>query len=208
MKEMSLSMAIQHFTHIHPLTKVDGQGGFICNGCNTYGFGTTYRCVTCDYDLHDHCATCPPTLLSFMHPQHELQRVFRGPDQRQLKEHRCDICDESVEGLYYHCEPCDFDVHPLCTQLPQQVRHVPHPDHQLELSHSGASNTCEVCRGAIRSWRYKCGLCRLSVHMECVKSSASTGAATQQRYIALQPQSHHSQYNQPHYTQLHHSQYN
>ncbi|VVB02555.1 unnamed protein product [Arabis nemorensis] len=200
---MSSSRLVQHFTHVHPLTKVDGFGEFICNGCKTYGFGKTYRCVSCNYDLHDHCATCPPTLLSFMHPQHPLRLFFRGPEQTQRNRRLCDICDESVEGLYYHCEPCGFDVHPLCTRLPQHVRHVPHPAHDLELSNWGASNTCQVCRGTIRSWRYKCGLCRLDVHMECVTTSAAAGPATQQRGFRSQPQFHHSQYYQP-YNYNHH----
>ncbi|KFK36673.1 hypothetical protein AALP_AA4G154900 [Arabis alpina] len=177
---MSCSKPIQHFTHVHPLTKVDGDIEFICDGCNTYGFGETYRCVSCNYDLHEHCATCPPTHLSFMHPQHELRRVFREPDEGLKDRRLCDICYESVEGLYYHCVPCGFDVHPLCTQLPQYVRYVPHPAHALELSPSGASNTCQVCRNTIQSWRYKCGQCRLDVHIECV-TSASAGRPSKRR---------------------------
>ncbi|KAG7569558.1 Protein kinase C-like phorbol ester/diacylglycerol-binding domain [Arabidopsis thaliana x Arabidopsis arenosa] len=194
---------VQHFTHIHPLTKVDGYGEFTCGGCKTYGFGKTYRCTWCDYNLHDHCATCPSTLVSFMHPQHELRLVFREPEHTQQNKRMCDICDESAEGLYYQCEPCGFDVHPLCTQLPQHVRHVPHPAHPLELSQWGASSICMVCRGAIRSWRYKCGPCGLDVHMECVNSSASVAATEiQQRCFGPpQPQYYHSQYyyHQPYY---------
>lgn len=158
--------AIQHCIHIHPLTVVN-VGDFICDGCNTHGSGMTYCCANCDYHLHDYCATCPPTIHSFMHPQHELGLVFNGP------EHVCNICHELVEGFYYRCEACDFDVHPLCTGLPQHVRHVDHPAHLLELSHSEANNTCMVCCRAIRSWRYKCGPCGLDVHMECINSSPS-----------------------------------
>ncbi|CAH2058876.1 unnamed protein product [Thlaspi arvense] len=133
---------VQHFTHIHPLTKVEGLGEFICNGCKTYGCGEAYRCAPCNYDLHEYCATCPPSLLSFMHPEHELRLVFKGPEQTQQNRRMCDICDELAEGLYYQCEACGLDVHPLCSQLPQKVSHVPHPAHPLELSHAGASNMC------------------------------------------------------------------
>ncbi|CAL9235943.1 unnamed protein product [Arabidopsis halleri] len=189
---------VQHFTHIHRLTKVDGYGEFTCGGCKTYGFGKTYRCTHCDYNLHDHCATCPSTLSSFMHPQHKLRLVFKGPAQTHQNGRMCDICDESAEGLYYQCEPCGFDVHPLCTQLPQRVRHVPHPAHLLELSHWGASNNCIVCRGEIKSWRYKCGPCRVDVHMECVDSSTSVAATgIQQRGFGQQFE--FSQYHQPYY---------
>ncbi|KAG2332570.1 hypothetical protein Bca52824_003750 [Brassica carinata] len=186
---MSSSRSDQyHFTHIHPLTKVDGYGEFTCGGCKTYGFGKTYRCSWCDYNLHEHCATCPPTILSFMHPQHELQQVFRGPEQTHHEKRMCDICDEPVEGLFYQCHPCGFDVHPLCTRLPQHVRHVPHSVHLLELSRWGASSTCMVCSGPIRSWRYRCGPCGLDVHMEC-------------RCYGSQPHYYHPSqyYNQPYY---------
>lgn len=190
---------VQHFTHNHPLTKVDGYGEFTCGGCKTYGFGKTYRCAWCDYNLHDQCATCPATLLSFMHPQHKLRLVFRGPEHTHQNNRRmCDICDESVEGLYYHCEPCSFDVHPLCTKLPQHVRHVPHPDHLLELNYWGASNTCMVCNNAIRSWRYKCGPCGLDVHMECVDSPESS--EENQWHNGSKPHSHPSQYNNQEHT--------
>ncbi|CAA7052229.1 unnamed protein product [Microthlaspi erraticum] len=192
---------VQHFTHNHPLTKVDGYGEFTCGACKTYGFGKTYRCAWCDYNLHDQCATCPSTLLSFMHPQHKLRLVFRRPEHTHQNNRRmCDICDEPTEGLYYHCEPCGFDVHPICTKLPQHVSHVHHSAHPLELSHWGASNTCMVCHGAIRSWRYKCGPCRLDVHMECVDTSASSVAARgiQQRCYGQQPYFHPYQ---PYYNQ-------
>lgn len=107
--------AVQHFSHIHPLTVVTGYGEFICDGCNTRGNGKTYRCAQCDYDLHDYCATCPPTLLSFKHPQHVLYLVMDGP------EHICNICYGIVEGFYYRCKACNFDVHPLCTGLMESV---------------------------------------------------------------------------------------
>ncbi|KAJ0088002.1 hypothetical protein Patl1_31792 [Pistacia atlantica] len=27
----------------------------------------------------------------------------------------CDVCRDGVEGLFYRCKECEFDVHPLCT---------------------------------------------------------------------------------------------
>ncbi|XP_033146007.1 uncharacterized protein LOC117133586 [Brassica rapa] len=112
---MSPSKAEEVVQHIHPLTKVDGVGRYICDGCKTEGFGRTYRCSSCNYDLHEYCATCPPTLLSMYHAQHELRLIH---DRRG-----CDICDETTDGLFYQCEPCGFDVHPLCTQQPPKVSH-------------------------------------------------------------------------------------
>ncbi|CAH2058875.1 unnamed protein product [Thlaspi arvense] len=197
MSSLGEQQAVQHFIHVHPVTKVEGFGGFKCNGCKTYGFGKTYRCIPCNYDLHEYCATCPPTLLSFLHPEHELQLVFKGPAQTPQDRRGCNICHELAEGLYYQCEPCGFEVHPLCSQLPKKVTHVPHRTHPLELSHMGASNMCMVCQGAIRSWRYKCGPCRFDVHMACVNSSASAARSIQQTSSGPQACVPPSQYHQP-----------
>ncbi|KAG2309281.1 hypothetical protein Bca52824_029029 [Brassica carinata] len=200
----SLRSEIKHFTHIHPLTKVDNSGKFKCNGCKTYGIGKSYRCSSCDYDLHEYCAICPPTLLSFMHPKHKLKLVFKEPAMTNQDRRGCNICHELIEGLNYQCEACGFDMHPICSQLPQNVTHVPHPAHPLELSHQGASNTCNVCHGAIRSWRYKCDPCRLDVHMECVNSSASAARGIQQRSFGTQPYFQRSnQYQQPYFQPSH-----
>ncbi|KAA8518950.1 hypothetical protein F0562_016276 [Nyssa sinensis] len=65
------------------------------------------------------------------------------------------------------CKDCEFDVHPLCTQLPQHLRHVLHPVHPLTLQTS-SSSWCAVCRGACPSWRYRCGVCGFDIHLECV----------------------------------------
>ncbi|KAF8089032.1 hypothetical protein N665_0520s0030 [Sinapis alba] len=197
MSSFESEKVLQHFTHVHPLTKVDDFGGFICNGCNTYGSEKTYRCASCNYDLHECCATCPPTLHCFLHPQHELKLVFKEPAKTDQDRRGCNICHELAEGLYYQCEACGFDMHPLCSQLPQQVSHVAHPPHHLELSDHGASNMCMVCHGAIRSWRYKCGPCRLDVHMECVNTSTSATKGTQQKSLEPQRYSQPSQYHQP-----------
>ncbi|KAL1210017.1 hypothetical protein V5N11_020578 [Cardamine amara subsp. amara] len=73
-----------------------------------------------------------------MHPQHELRLVFKGPEQTHQDKRMCNICDESVEGLYYQCEPCGFDVQPICSQLPQHVSHVHHSDHLRAESSAGS----------------------------------------------------------------------
>ncbi|KAJ4891864.1 Cysteine/Histidine-rich C1 domain family protein [Raphanus sativus] len=164
---------IQHFTHIHPLTEFNSAGDFICDGCKTYGSGKTYRCEPCNYDLHDYCATCPLTLPTFIHPQHELSLVVRKQQSTRQNERACDICNESVEGLFYRCKLCEFDVHPLCTQLPQHVRHVLHPAHHLEFRLGGAS-PCMVCYNPCQSWRYRCELCRFDIHMECILAVCNT----------------------------------
>ncbi|XVE96935.1 hypothetical protein REPUB_Repub02eG0267000 [Reevesia pubescens] len=158
---------IQHFTHNHPLTQVYENKEFLCDGCKTLGFGTRYRCHDCDFDLHEHCSACPMVFSSFMHPQHNLTLALLYPQANHQTLHACDVRGDLVEGLFYRCQLCDFDVHPICTQLPEHVRHIMHPNHLLKLQ-SFHPGWCVVCKGMCTSWRYRCQLCCFDLHLECV----------------------------------------
>ncbi|XVF76690.1 hypothetical protein PTKIN_Ptkin13bG0287000 [Pterospermum kingtungense] len=101
-------------------------------------------------------------LSSFMH-EHGLKLVICKQQGRV-----CDLCDDPVEGLFYRCNLCDFDVHPPCTKLPQYIRHVMHKDHPLRLQAGSVPGTCMVCKDTCTSWHYICGICRFDLHLECV----------------------------------------
>ncbi|KAE8693498.1 putative Cysteine/Histidine-rich C1 domain family protein [Hibiscus syriacus] len=153
---------VQHFTLCcHPLTEVSADTEFLCGGCRTLGSGTRFRCEPCGLDLHHHCADCPTEISSFMH-QHSLQLVGCKTDRV------CDLCDDPVEGLFYRCELCDFNVHPICTQLPQYTRHAMHnKDHLLWLEISVPIG-CMVCKEMCSSWRYRCKDCSFHLHLDCI----------------------------------------
>ncbi|KAL0338274.1 UNVERIFIED_CONTAM: putative nucleoredoxin 1-1 [Sesamum angustifolium] len=160
---------IVHFTHpAHPLTAFDNQQDYLCNGCKTLGNGNRYRCQRCDFDLHDYCGTCPRFLSSFMHKNHSLSLVTRKPQGTRQVHRICDVCRDPVEGLFYRCKECEFDVHPLCTQLPEKLQHALHKTHPLILQSSTVPGFCAVCRGSCSSWRYRCGVCNFDIHFECV----------------------------------------
>ncbi|KAL7265374.1 hypothetical protein ACSBR1_003194 [Camellia fascicularis] len=156
---------IEHFTHPgHQLEQVYAKTEYTCDGCKTLGQGWRYQCSSksCYYVLHDYCGTCPPSLASFMHPQHPLTLVVRKPQQStRQNDPCCDVCREPVEGLFYRCKDCDFNVHPLCTQLPSQLRHVLDHSHPLILEAPVLPGRCSVC-GA------ECGVCVLDIHLECI----------------------------------------
>ncbi|KAL7108695.1 hypothetical protein ACP275_06G128400 [Erythranthe tilingii] len=135
---------------------------FLCSGCSAPGFGTRYRCNDCDIDLHDFCATCPATTESDLHPTHPLTLVSNPANDRV-----CDLCGDTVEGLFYTCAECGFDVHPLCTQLPLHAHLPQHGRHLLKLQ-PGKSAACALCFKGCPSWRYRCDACCLDVHLECV----------------------------------------
>nr|XP_016507408.1 PREDICTED: diacylglycerol kinase theta-like [Nicotiana tabacum] len=153
--------------HEHPITIYDDANNtkYLCEGCMIPGSGKRYHCHDCNFNLHEHCGTCPPNLSSFMHPYHSLKLVERN----HLRERFCNVCRDTIEGLSYRCELCEFDVHPLCTQLPETLRHALHK-HPLRLLGSSEAGKCAVCSGECdaSSWRYRCALCGFDIHMGCV----------------------------------------
>lgn len=174
------STTMEHFTHpAHPLLEHNAATEYICDGCKTLGTGTRFRCNMCDFDLHEYCGKCPTSLSSFMHPLHYLSLVVLKPQGMRTNDRICNVCGDSIEGLFYRCKDCEFDVHPLCTQLPQYLCHALHPSHYLTLQAPKTASWCVVCRGICNSWRYKCGDCgRFDIHLECVLVSCH--ATTQQ----------------------------
>ncbi|OMO50297.1 hypothetical protein CCACVL1_30526 [Corchorus capsularis] len=162
---------IQHSTHVHSLTQVYSGREFLCNGCQTLGDGQSYRCESCNFNLHERCATCPLELSCFMHEQHRLKLVSKSEaltimDQLMKK---CDLCGDPVEGLFYECNQlCGFNVHPVCTQLPEYVNHVKDKAHRLRLQRCLTADSCTICQKACWPWRYRCEICFLDLHLECV----------------------------------------
>ncbi|KAK4797145.1 hypothetical protein SAY86_029471 [Trapa natans] len=167
-----------HLSHpYHPLVEFGSPSDtveFLCDGCKMIGTGKRFRCIMCDFDLHEDCANCPKTLSSFLHKGHRLSLAIFQPAglSRRHSDRNCDVCHGRVEGLFYRCdcESCEFDVHPLCTRLPQNVNHPIHPHHPLTLETlpSGSSDPCAVCHGPCWGWRYRCSLCPVNVHLHCM----------------------------------------
>ncbi|XP_042506725.1 uncharacterized protein LOC122083099 isoform X2 [Macadamia integrifolia] len=81
---------ILHFSHPHTLTQIHHPYLFTCMGCKEFGAGNMFKCLECDFDLHDFCALAPPSLKTHsLHSQHPL--VF----------HTKSVCAKNiVNGLY------------------------------------------------------------------------------------------------------------
>ncbi|KAL3531773.1 hypothetical protein ACH5RR_005294 [Cinchona calisaya] len=160
---------IEHFTHPgHLFAEYNNEQGYLCDGCKTPGFGKRYRCRSCDFVLHDYCGKCPANLsISFMH-RHSLTLVVRKPQTTRQNDRVCNVCRDSVEGLFYRCKDCDFDLHPICTRLPERFTHMLHQVHQLQLEAPTFSSPCAFCGGLCDSWRYRCGLCSFDMHLRCI----------------------------------------
>ncbi|CAN8302156.1 unnamed protein product [Cochlearia groenlandica] len=157
----------QEFPPMHPLTEFDGSSIFCCDGCKTPGSGKRYRCKPCNYDLHEDCFNSPINLKTFMH-RHEINLVFLNHKSIQrLVDRVCDICNQSVIGLFYRCNMCEFDVHVSCTQLPQHCSLDVHPDHPLRFSPAGLT-PCVLCHSPGIAATYRCKECKFDIHIECI----------------------------------------
>lgn len=162
------SSSIQHITHPeHPLEAISNETEYSCDGCNTSGVGTRYHCATCSFDLHEHCAKCPDKLSSYVHPRHALLLENKASTDRF-----CDVCGELVNGLFYSCEECEIDIHPLCTLLALNANYHLHPQHVLRLQ-PGKPGWCAVCREICNFWRYRCNTCCYDVHPKCLLTGSS-----------------------------------
>ncbi|KAL4188648.1 hypothetical protein AMTRI_Chr08g161430 [Amborella trichopoda] len=171
-----LKKSILHLSHpSHYVHEVYMASEFLCNGCKTLGFGTRYRCGSCDFDLHPHCTTCPRTLPpSYIHPNHSMELVMRKAAGIRQNHRQCDVCGDQVLGLFYRCALCDFDSHPICSKLPCNVQHNGHP-HVLKLlpkpvvnGYAQNSSFCFVCGGVCSLWCYQCLPCGANLHLTCV----------------------------------------
>ncbi|GJN11056.1 hypothetical protein PR202_ga29219 [Eleusine coracana subsp. coracana] len=187
-----------HFADPHKLSKVDysGRVGHTCNICGLELTGIAgYRCQACDFDVHEVCADhFTETVSLFAHPWHHL-KLSRIPPTSSDSATRwcCDMCMEPFPpgSFAYRCVGCMFDVHPLCTMVPQTIRSPLHPEHDLNMVPS--AGRCRVCRENLPIWQYVCGgSCLFRVHISCVTgeepSGAEQGSAGQGNSSSPQPE--------------------
>uniref|UniRef100_A0A0D9X1E2 Phorbol-ester/DAG-type domain-containing protein n=1 Tax=Leersia perrieri TaxID=77586 RepID=A0A0D9X1E2_9ORYZ len=134
-----------------------------------------YRCNACDFDIHEACADYfKETISFFAHPWHTLTLSCMPTEN---KGSICDLCREvcPTGKFVYRCIQCAFDVHPLCTLLPQTIRSPLHPQHDLNMV--PATGHCSACREDLDVWHYRCGFCLYKVHIRCVSGVPSSGAS-------------------------------
>ncbi|XP_008448356.2 uncharacterized protein LOC103490570 [Cucumis melo] len=171
---MAMNAPTYHFSHFHPnhpLTHYSDDQKYTCHICNTVDSGLRFRCQPCHVDIHKFCSNSPEELSSFLH-SHPLSLI------PPMNHRQCDICREFINGMFYRCNHCDFDVHPLCTQFPEQLRHLIDGRHKLTLRKL-SSGRCSVCETDCSSfWVYGCDVCRVNIHPRCILRpyGSSTGS--------------------------------
>lgn len=88
---------------------------------------------------------------------------------------RCDVCAKSTRGYAFRCSTCNFEMHPCCSKLYQEMDFPVHP-HMLELlpvttltSSSDPSSVCGECNRKKSGRVYACSVCDYHLHAVCAK---------------------------------------
>ncbi|KAL3732738.1 hypothetical protein ACJRO7_029394 [Eucalyptus globulus] len=123
---------VDQYHHILTLipTPVYPVGVFRCDACGKQGSGFSYRCASCNLDLHITCASMP---LTQTHPSHHhlLNLTFSPPYTN--RSFSCDICQNLGSSQWlYRCHSCEFDAHLSCT-MKKPVAPVSTPLQQLPM---------------------------------------------------------------------------
>ncbi|PAN14778.1 hypothetical protein PAHAL_2G443800 [Panicum hallii] len=168
----------RHFDPLHQLVKTQygRESGAYCDICLSKLAGLVgHRCSACNIDLHDACAGYfKETASFFAHPWHTL-KLSRIPHPSASSPIRwyCDLCLEVCPpgSFMYRCTQCLFDVHPLCTMLPQTIRSPLHPEHDLRMVPSFGD--CSACEQSLPVWHYVCP-CAVRLHIDCASGAPAT----------------------------------
>ncbi|KAL5707333.1 hypothetical protein ACHQM5_025392 [Ranunculus cassubicifolius] len=162
-----------HFGHPqHPLMEASFPYIFTCMGCKEYGAGKRFKCKTCDLDFHDFCVLAPPSIQRHpFHSHHQL--IFYTKPGNGFIRSRCDICAKATRGYAYRCNTCNFEMHPCCSKLFQEMDFsVAHP-HTLKLlppATSDYSFGCGECNKKRPGRVYGCRVCsEYHLHAVCAK---------------------------------------
>ncbi|KAM7502387.1 hypothetical protein LguiB_001291 [Lonicera macranthoides] len=171
-------MALDHFSHDHPLILVDearkeddDKDEVVCNGCHKPILDSAYTCSKCDYFLHEKCAQLPKEILHPKHLEHPLTLVSRLPYKGS--ECICNVCHRGGWRWFtYRCSLCEFDIDMICATEERVVEHESHP-HPLTILHQKVPFECDACGMEDRDSSYFCSTCEFWIHKSCYSSPST-----------------------------------
>ncbi|KAM7497021.1 hypothetical protein LguiA_021435 [Lonicera macranthoides] len=173
-----IKMALDHFSHDHPLMLVDeaskeddDKDEVVCNGCHKPILDSAYTCSKCDYFLHEKCAQLPKEILHPKHLEHPLTLVSRLPYKGS--ECICNVCHRGGWRWFtYRCSLCEFDIDMICATEERVVEHESHP-HPLTILHQKVPFECDACGMEDRDSSYFCSTCEFWIHKSCYSSPST-----------------------------------
>lgn len=107
---------IFRFYHMHKLFLVDEDIGKLrynklCDGCMLLISAPFYRCVQCDFFLHERCAKLQKIQRHRLH-QHLLTLVSNAPSKDGV--FKCNACHCYCHGFFYRCDECNYNLDIQC----------------------------------------------------------------------------------------------
>ncbi|TQE03329.1 hypothetical protein C1H46_011055 [Malus baccata] len=180
-------LQIEHFSHPHMLTLIDGQEvarqdgqdeGITCNGCTLPIMRSeSYRSCTelaiekpCNFSLHINCAKLPRKRLLPLH-EHELTLLPTASSVGGV--FKCHMCESLSQGFSYHCEECeecDYYLDIYCSILYER-RTLRCDAHVHTLRFSTKLVSCNSCGTHKKNFCFRCGSerCNFQLCISCVK---------------------------------------
>ncbi|KAM7497018.1 hypothetical protein LguiA_021432 [Lonicera macranthoides] len=170
-------MALDHFSHYHPLMLVnearkedDDKDEVVCYGCRKPILDSAYTCSKCNYFLHKKCAELPKEILHPKHLEHPLTLFSRPPYRCECI---CNVCHIDDWGWFtYNCSLCQFYVDIICAMEERVVKHESHP-HPLTFLYQKVSFRCDACNMKDEDSSYVCSTCGFWIHRSCYLSPST-----------------------------------
>ncbi|OWM67329.1 hypothetical protein CDL15_Pgr000781 [Punica granatum] len=182
-----LPQEIAHYLHPeHPLT-YQGEcqyksGGFRCNCCLREYIGkASFHCERCHFDLDPKCAMQThsafqggiATKIQAFSYLPTMTLYYFKPNKNLV--YRCVACMQplTTECVTYHNRECIPDImmlHISCAQLPLELEHQFHPQHQLKFvprSTSAHHFYCSACHVKSEGSAFYCAECEFLLDLAC-----------------------------------------
>ncbi|EOA16368.1 hypothetical protein CARUB_v10004518mg [Capsella rubella] len=190
---------IQHFSHghymrLHKNWFLGNQESKLCDACilQVLPSDPFYRCMQCEYVLHETCANLPRKKSHPLH-KHPLTLHPTSPDSYQLPPKfyvhdmfTCYGCQQLGCGECMRCKSLSNSFFFLecvksksflcltCANVPSVV-HYKYDSHLLTLCYGEEDATnlkywCEICESILdpKIWFYTCDSCRVTLHVTCL----------------------------------------
>ncbi|XP_020879814.1 uncharacterized protein LOC9311443 isoform X2 [Arabidopsis lyrata subsp. lyrata] len=139
---------INHFCHPHHNMRFNEDFGKIyyekkqCEACLLPLYdGNSYRCMQCDFNLHEECANLPRRIQNMVHAHQFILRPGYFNEG-----FFCESCHRYSCGFRYNCcEGCNTSLDVRCASLYEPVHHQSHPHPLFLLYTRTTEEPCLIC---------------------------------------------------------------
>ncbi|KAL1195015.1 Protein VACUOLELESS GAMETOPHYTES [Cardamine amara subsp. amara] len=124
--------------------------------------GRVYRCLHCDFNLHESCAYLP-RVKQFMLHAHPL--ILKTPPVTGFQ---CTKCDRYSGGFRYVCDltHCDWKLDTLCASICEPFDHHSHPHSLFITCDQKTHKICSICREK-KLQPLSCDKCKFVLCFKC-----------------------------------------